>query len=93
MLFKAEYLLSHVTICTYSDQLWCEIVFPLNINQETKDSLDASQAVKTKSEADPETSLNNNNNAPKCLFPSLADTTDKRPEMGTLTPRNKMNLK
>lgn len=51
--------------------------------------------VKTKSEADPETSLNknNNNNAPKCLFPSLADTTDMRPEMGTSTPRNKMNLK
>lgn len=59
--------------------------------------MDASQAIKTKSEADPETSLNNNNNnnnnAPKCLFPSLADTTDMRPEMGTSTPRNKMDLK
>lgn len=59
--------------------------------------MDASQPpIKTKSEADPETSLNNNNNnnnAQKCLFPSLADTTDMRPEMGTPKPRNKMNLK
>lgn len=63
----------HVTICTSSDQLWCEIVFPPKHTQENKDSLDASQATKTKSEADPETSLNSyNNNAPKCLFPSLA---------------------
>lgn len=59
--------------------------------------MDASQAIKTKSGADPETSLNNinknNNNAPKRLFPSLADTTDMRPKKGTSTPRIKMNLK
>lgn len=67
-------MLSHVTICTYSDQLWCEIVFSTEHVQENKDSLDASQPpIKTKSEADPETNLNNNNNnAQKSLFPSLA---------------------
>lgn len=37
---------------------------------------------KAKREADPETSLKDKNNAPKCLFPSLADTTDTRPRWG-----------
>lgn len=93
MLFKAEYMLSHVTLCTYSDQLVWNRLSTEHI-QENKDSLDATQAIETKNEAYPETSLNNNNNnAPKCLFPSLADTTDMRPELGTSTPRNRMKLK
>lgn len=52
--------------------------------------------IKTKNEAYPETSLNNDNNinnAPKCLSPSLAETPDRRPGPGSSTPRNRMDLK
>lgn len=55
--------------------------------------MDASRAIKTKSEADPETSLNNSyNNAPKCLFPSLADPTNMEARDGYFNAK-KQNLK
>lgn len=50
--------------------------------------MDASQ---TRSAADPETIMyhNKNNNAQKRLSPSLADTGDGTPGMGTSKPRNR----
>lgn len=85
-------MLFHVNPCTYSEQLWCKIVYPFNIFKKTRTHWMYLRPQKTKSEADPETSLKNNNNAPKCSFPSLADTTDRRPELGTSTPRIVINL-
>lgn len=52
--------------------------------------------IKTEHDAYPEASLNNGNNinnAPNSLSPKLAQTPDRRPGLGTSTPRNRMILK